>query len=241
SLPRIIPPTVTETIMARMVNAETLSLVKQWEGFRPNAYPDPGSRDGTPWTIGYGQTRIGGRAVRKGDTITEAEASTLLVARLAETAAQVERLVRVNLDDNQFGALVAFADNIGLGGGSASGFSNSTLLKKLNAGDYNAVPGQLARWKHNDGKGMQGLINRRAAEAGLWARGAFVSTSTVDARPGNPIKELATPENIAAGGGLLGGAAAVASGNGPVQYAIAALMVIAAITIAFLEIRKATR
>ncbi|KRA42083.1 lysozyme [Devosia sp. Root635] len=227
--------------MARAVNAETLSLVKQWEGFRPNAYPDPGSRDGTPWTIGYGQTRIKGRAVRKGDTITEGEAAALLTARLAETAAQVERLVKVDLSDNQFGALVAFADNIGMGGGSKPGFSNSTLLKKLNAGDYNAVPGQLARWKYNDGKVMQGLINRRAAEAGLWARGAFVSTSTVEAKPGNPIKDLVTPENMAAGGGLLGGAAAVASGNGPVQYAIAALMVIAAVTIAFLVIRKATR
>lgn len=227
--------------MARSVNAETLSLVKQWEGFRPNAYPDPGSRDGTPWTIGYGQTRIGGRAVRKGDTITEAEAASLLIARLAETAAQVERLVKVELTDNQFGALVAFADNIGMGGAGKPGFSNSTLLKKLNAGDYSAVPGQLARWKYNDGQVMQGLINRRAAEAGLWAKGSFVSTSTVEAKPGNPIKDLVTPENMAAGGGLLGGAAAVASGNGPVQYAIAALMVIAAITIAFLVIRRATR
>ncbi|KQX35346.1 hypothetical protein ASD04_15005 [Devosia sp. Root436] len=227
--------------MARTVNAETLSLVKQWEGFRPNAYPDPGSRDGTPWTIGYGQTRIKGRAVRKGDTITEAEAASLLTTRLAETAAQVERLVKVDLTDNQFGALVAFADNIGMGGSGKPGFSNSTLLKKLNAGDYNAVPGQLARWKYNDGQVMQGLINRRAAEAGLWAKGAFVSTSTVEAKPGNPLKELVTPENMAAGGGLLGGAAAVASGNGPVQYAIAALMVIAAITIAFLVIRRATR
>ncbi|QDZ10503.1 lysozyme [Devosia ginsengisoli] len=227
--------------MARAVNAETLSLVKQWEGFRPNAYPDPGSRDGTPWTIGYGQTRIKGRAVRKGDTIAEAEAASLLVTRLAETAAQVERLVKVDLSDNQFGALVAFADNIGMGGSKKVGFSNSTLLKKLNAGNYDAVPGELAKWKYNDGKVMQGLVNRRAAEAGLWAKGAFVSTSTVEAKPGNPIKEMTTPENIGAAGGLLGGAAAVASGNGPVQYAIAALMVIAAITIAFLVIRKATR
>jgi len=227
--------------MARSVNAETLSLVKQWEGFRPNAYPDPGSRDGTPWTIGYGQTRIKGRDVRKGDTITEGEAASLLLSRLAATAAEVERLVHVDLSDNQFGALVAFADNVGMGGKTAPGFSNSTLLKKLNTGDYNSVPGQLARWKYNDGKVMDGLINRRAAEAGLWARGAFVSTSTVEAKPGNPIKELATPENIGAAGTLLGGAAAVASGNGPVQYAIAALMVIAAITLAVVIIRKATR
>lgn len=222
--------------MARSVNAETLALVKQWEGFRPNAYPDPGSRDGTPWTLGYGQTRIGGRAVRKGDMITEAEAAAWLETELARVSGVVERLVKVPLTDNQHGALCSFTYNIG-----DDAFAGSTLLKKLNAGDYAAVPAQMARWNKNDGKVMEGLVNRRAAEAGLWARGAFVSSAPVEAKPGNPLKELVTPENMAAGGGLLGGAAAVASGNGPVQYAIAALMVIAAITIAFLVIRRATR
>lgn len=227
--------------MARQINAEALAMSKQWEGFRPDAYPDPGSRDGTPWTIGYGQTRIGNRAVRKGDTIAEPEASRLHLIRLNETAARVDALVKVPLSDNQFGALVIFADNVGMGGGSKVGFSTSTLLKKLNAGNYDAVPSELAKWKYNDGEVMQGLVNRRAAEAGLWARGSFVSTSTVDAAPGNPIKDLMKPENIGPAGGLLTGAAAVASGSGPVQYAIAALMVIAAITIAVIVIRKATR
>ena len=222
--------------MARVVNAETLSHVKQWEGFRKDAYPDPGSRDGTPWTIGYGQTRIHGRSVRKGDTITEPEASAWLVSELARVAGVVDSLVKVPLNDNQFGALVSFTYNVG-----DEAFRRSTLLKKLNAGNYEAVPAELAKWKFNDGKVMQGLVNRRAAEAGLWARGAFVSSNNVEAKPGNPIRDLVTPENLAAGGGLLGGAAAVASGNGPVQYAIAALMLIAAIVIAFLVIRKATR
>jgi len=227
--------------MARSVSAETLALVKQWEGFRANAYPDPGSRDGTPWTIGYGQTTINGRAVRKGDTISEPEAARLLVARLADTAGKVEQLVKVPLTDNQFGALVAFADNIGMGSRTKVGFSSSTLLRKLNKGDYDAVPTELAKWKYNDGQVMQGLVNRRAAEAGLWARGSYVSTSTVEAKPGNPLKDLATVENVTAAGGLLGGAAALASGNGPVQYAMAALMVIAALVVAFLIIRRATR
>lgn len=227
--------------MPRKLNNETIALVKQWEGFRSDAYPDPGSRDGTPFTLGYGQTVINGRAVRKGDTIAEPEAARLLVARLADTAGKVDQLVKVPLTDNQFGALVAFADNIGMGSKDKIGFSNSTLLRKLNKGDYDAVPAELAKWKYNDGKVMQGLVNRRAAEAGLWARGAYVSTSTVEAKPGNPLKDLATPETVTAAGGLLGGAAALASGNGPVQYAMAALMVIAALVVAFLIIRRATR
>lgn len=222
--------------MARTVNAETLSLVKQWEGFRPDAYPDPGSRDGTPWTIGYGQTRIGSRAVHKGDKITEAEAARLLSIRLASVAAKVEGLVKVDLTDNQFGALVAFADNVGFGDSKTPGFATSTLLKKLNAGDYNSVPTQLARWNKNDGHVMDGLTNRRAAEAGLWAKGAFVASSTVTVSAQAP--KWATPETIAAGGGLLTGAAGIATGNGPVQWALGVVFVIAALAIAFTFISK---
>jgi len=222
--------------MARSVNAETTEHVKRWEGFRAKAYPDPGSRDGKPVTIGYGQTRRNGRPIQLGETISEAEAAQWLLQELARVGNVVDQAVKVPLNDNQFGALVSFTYNVG-----DNAFRSSTLLKKLNAGDYQAVPAEMARWNKNDGKVMEGLVNRRAAEAGLWAKGAFVSSAPVDAKPGNPLKELATPENMAAGGGLLGGAAALTTGNGPVQYAIAALMVIAAITIAIIVIRKATR
>jgi lysozyme len=218
------------------LNADALAHVKRWEGFRAEAYPDPGSVNGLPVTIGYGQTRRDGKPIKLGETITEAEASQWLVNELARVTGVIQRLVKVPLTDNQLGALVSFVYNVG-----DTAFSNSTLLKKLNAGDYAAVPAQLARWNKNDGKVMDGLTNRRAAEAGLWAKGEFVSSNNVEAKPGNPIKDLATPENMAAGSGLLGGAAAVASGNGPVQYAIAAMMVIAAVAIAVIVIRKATR
>lgn len=221
--------------MARAINAETLSHIKKWEGFRKAAYPDPGSRDGKPVTIGYGQTRRNGQPIQLGEIITEQEAEIWLKLELARVAGVVDSLVKVPLNDNQFGALVSFTYNVG-----DEAFRRSTLLKKLNAGDYDAVPGQLARWNKNDGKVMQGLVNRRAAEAGLWAKGAFVASNTVNAKPSN-LTDLISAENMAAGGGLLGGAAAVASGNGPVQYAIAALMVIAAIAIAIIVIRKATR
>lgn len=227
--------------MATQLPADFLAFSKQWEGFRADAYPDPGSRDGTPWTIGYGQTVIDGVPVKKGDTITQARATQLLQQRHDNLAARVRSVVKVPLSPYQLATLVSFADNVGWGGGAKVGFGNSTLLKKLNAGNYAAVPSELAKWKYNDGKVMEGLINRRAAEAGLWVKGSFVSSAPVDAKPGNPLTELMTPERMAAGGGLLGGAAAIASGNGPVQYAMAALMVIAALTIAIVVIRKATR
>ena len=227
--------------MAMQLPADFLAFSKQWEGFRDKAYPDPGSRDGRPWTIGYGQTELDGVPVRKGDTIAEDRAGDLLRQRHERLAARILGVVTVSLSPYQLATLVSFADNVGWGGRGAVGFSNSTLLRKLNAGNYDAVPGELAKWVYNDGKVMQGLVNRRAAEAGLWAKGGFVASAPVDATPGNPLKDLATPENLTAGGGLLGGAAALAAGNGPVQWAFAGLLLIAAATIAFLVVRRALR
>jgi hypothetical protein len=45
--------------MARTINGETLQHVKRWEGLKLTAYPDPGSKNGEPWTIGYGHTSDG--------------------------------------------------------------------------------------------------------------------------------------------------------------------------------------
>ena len=67
-----------------------------------------------------------------------------------------------------------------------SGSGKSTLLKKLNFGDYASVPSELAKWDTSKGKRVQGLVNRRAAEAGLWAKGSFVSSNTVEAKPAKP-------------------------------------------------------
>lgn len=227
--------------MARTVNSETLELSKRLEGLELQAYPDPGSRDGKPVTIGHGTTRINGKPIPLNTTINEAQAEQYHIADLAVAAAVVDRLVKVPLTENQRGALILFTNNVGEGGPKKPGFSTSTLLKKLNAGDYDAVPAELARWKFNDGKVMQGLVNRRAAEAGLWARGSFASSNTVTAKPGNPIRDLATPENMYAGGGLLTGAGALFSGNETLQTFAGVALVIAVLTIAFLVIRKATR
>ena len=81
--------------------------------------------------------------------------------------------------------------------------------------------------------------SRRAAEAGLWARGAFVASRGVAAAKSPLSAALTKPETLAAGGGLLTGFAGLAVGNGPVQYALAAVMVLAAVTGVYLLIRKA--
>ncbi|WP_417585160.1 lysozyme [Pelagibacterium sp.] len=190
--------------MARQLNAEVIEHIKRWEGFRANAYPDPGSVNGKPVTIGYGQTRRSGKPVQLGETITEAEATQWLLAELDRVSGVIERLVNVQLTDFQHGALVSFTYNVG-----DTAFSNSTLLRKLNAGDYAAVPAQLSRWNKNDGKVMQGLVNRRAAEAGLGARGEFVSSAPVDVQA--PKEPSAVDTILKDPGGLSGIGAGLAA------------------------------
>ncbi|ALA19359.1 MULTISPECIES: lysozyme [Chelatococcus] len=200
--------------MARRVNAEGLRLIKQWEGLRLRAYRDSGGI----WTIGYGHTSDEKLTVREGLTITEAMAEEMLVHDLREAEAAVERLVKVPLTDNQFAVLVSFVFNIGVGA-----FEKSTLLRKLNAGQHDAVPGELARWVHVKGQRVQGLVNRRAAEAGLWAKGSFVCSNTVEPQPDKP--PVVDKETVSWGAGILSTLGALFAGSGPVQWALAVVIV----------------
>ena len=142
--------------MAREVNEAGVRLVQEFEGCRLDAYRCPA---GIP-TIGYGAT---GPDIRMGMVWTQEQADARLVEDLARFAAGVERLVQVDLTDNQFAALVSFAYNVGLGA-----LRDSTLLRKLNAGDYLGAADQLPRWARAGGRIMPGLSRRRLAERALF-------------------------------------------------------------------------
>lgn len=131
-------------------------VVREFEGLRLEAYLDTGG----VWTIGYGHT---GEEVRRGLTIDLAQAETWLTEDLREAEGYVSKLVKVRLTQNQFDALVSFVYNIG-----GTAFSKSTLLKKLNAGDYEGAANQLLRWNKDNGKVVRGLTNRRKKERGLF-------------------------------------------------------------------------
>lgn len=148
------------------LNQKTIDHIKSSEGLRLEAYPDPGSSNGLPVTIGYGTTRINGQPIKLETKITKAQAELYLKADLEVFADKVRKLIKVRLNDDQFGALVSFAYNIGIGA-----FQNSTLLRLLNTGDFKSVPDQLRRWNKNDGKVMKGLTNRREKEIVLWLGG----------------------------------------------------------------------
>ena len=137
-----------------------VAVMHYFEQCRLKAYPDPGSKDGTPWTIGWGDT---GPDVVPGLHITQDEADIRFAKRLArEFEPGVSALIN-GATQGQFDALVCLAYNIGL-----PNFKSSTLLRKFNAGDIPGADAQFPRWNKNDGKPMLGLTRRRAAEQALF-------------------------------------------------------------------------
>ena len=96
--------------------------------------------------------------------ISEDTANEMLVEELKEYENYINTLVTVELNQNQFDAMVSWVYNLG-----SSNLQASTLLKVLNAGDYEGVPAQIMRWNKAGGKVLEGLTRRRQAEADLFA------------------------------------------------------------------------
>lgn len=138
------------------INDAGLELLKSFEGLRLRAYQDIV----WVWTIGYGHT---GDLAYEGNEIDQSTADALLCEDLARFEQGVTKLVRVNLNENQFSALVCLAYNIGLGN-----FTASTLLRKLNGRDKKGAAGEFERWDHAGGKRVAGLTRRRKAERRLF-------------------------------------------------------------------------
>lgn len=156
--------------MSRQVGQFGKNLFKEWEGLVTHAYLDLGGEQ----TIGIGHllTRsertsgkiiIRGQAVNYQNGLAEQQCWDLLDQDLDQAEKAVNDAVTVSLNQNQFDALVSFVFNVGTGA-----FHGSTLLKLLNQGQYNQVPAQLRRWIRDNGKVVQGLVNRREKEIVLW-------------------------------------------------------------------------
>lgn len=140
---------------------EGIKLIKKWEGFRSEAYLDAVN----VWTIGYGTTdkaNVGITPV-KGMKITESQADTYLRLYVAREEQKILNLVKVPLNDNQLSALSSFVYNLGIGN-----FQSSTLLKKLNAGDYKGASSEFPKWNKAGGKVLKGLVARRAEERAMF-------------------------------------------------------------------------
>ncbi|MGG7716481.1 lysozyme [Klebsiella aerogenes] len=137
-----------------------IALVKQFEGCKLTAYQDSVG----VWTIGYGWTQpVDGKPIRAGMTIKQETAERLLKTGLVSYESDASRLVKVSLTQGQFDALVSFTYNLG-----ARSLSTSTLLRKLNAGDYAGAADEFLRWNKAGGKVLNGLTRRREAERALF-------------------------------------------------------------------------
>lgn len=143
----------------RQINKAGLDLIKFFEGLRLKAYKDSVG----VWTIGYGHTRT----ATPGMSISEPEAEALLREDLKDAQGGVDRLVKQQLSDNEYAALVSFVFNLGAGN-----FSRSTLLKKLNAGDRKGAAEQFLVWNKAGGQVLAGLTRRRKAERDLFLKGS---------------------------------------------------------------------
>lgn len=141
-----------------------LNLIKQFEGLSLKPYLDAVNIP----TIGYGSTYYedGTKVTLKDKPITEERATELLEFIANKTFSEnINKVVKVPLNQNQFDALVSFAYNIG-----NKNFNWSTLLKKLNLSDYEGASQEFGRWNQANGKILNGLVLRRQKEKELFLR-----------------------------------------------------------------------
>lgn len=142
-----------------MIPSAAQNIIKAAEGLKLTAYLCPAR---VP-TIGWGHTRTVTRADVGKKTITQAEAQRLFDFDVAVFEKTVDAMVKVKLTDNQRGALVSLAYNIGSGA-----LAGSTLMRKLNTGDYKGAAQEFAKWDKAKGVALAGLTKWRAAEAKLF-------------------------------------------------------------------------
>ena len=155
-----LPEPVLSLSPTASINQEGFNLITSFEGCKLNSYQDQRGI----WTIGYGHTDP---TIASGQSINQATAFLLLKKDLAFFELGVRKAVTTNINGNQFSALVSFAYNAGLGSLKAS-----TLLAKLNGGDFQGASEQFLDWDHIRVKGVlevdPGLLRRRTAEQTLF-------------------------------------------------------------------------
>jgi lysozyme len=185
------------------------NLLKKFEGCKLKAYRCPAN----VCTIGYGHTSAAGAPmVNDGMTITQAQAEDILKRDLVKYEIGVMDLVKVKLTQNQFDVLVDFAYNAGVGN-----LKSSTMLKKINSGDLDAVPAELMKWTKGGGKVLPGLVRRRQAAGAWWSADQHVEEQEQRTDPDPvPVRTMADSKQgnaalLTAGLGSLGVAKEVAA------------------------------
>ena len=185
------------------------NLLKKFEGCKLKAYRCPAG----VCTIGYGHTSAAGAPqVADGMIITQADAEDILKRDIVKYEVAVMDLVKVKLTQNQFDVLVDFAYNAGVGN-----LKSSTMLKKINSGDLDAVPAELMKWTKGGGKVLPGLVRRRQAAGAWWSADQHVEEQEQRTDPDPvPVRTMADSKQgnaalLTAGIGGLGAAKEIAA------------------------------
>ena len=134
------------------ISSEGLELIKHFEGCETTAYQDSVG----VWTIGYGHTK----GVEEGQTCSIEDTETMLADEMDEYEGYINNMVKVDFEQHEFDALVAWVYNLG-----PTNLGESTMLKVLNGGQFARVPDQKKRWNRAGGQVLAGLVRRRTAEA----------------------------------------------------------------------------
>lgn len=162
--------------MTRHANEAGLAIIRYYESLRLKAYRDSG---GVP-TIGWGHTK----GVKLGQVISRQTAVALLKEDVRSAEEAVQSCVKVELNDNEFSALVSFTFNVG-----NSAFCKSTLLKKLNFGRRKDAAQEFFRWRYDNGVELKGLVKRRNSERELFLTPVQMLAAAQGQYEESPVKE----------------------------------------------------
>lgn len=158
---KVIGFTLTDSSQ-RDISENGFQIIREFESFQPKAYLDTGG----VWTIGYGTIKYpNGVRVAKGGICTQAQAEMWLKNDCKWVDACLDKYVKVPVTQNQFDALASLVYNIG-----ETAFVKSTLLSVLNQNSYKLAAEQFDRWVYDNGKKIQGLVNRRKKEKELFLK-----------------------------------------------------------------------
>lgn len=183
-------------------------LIKSFEQLRLEAYNTDGAG---VWTIGWGHTsKAGPPKVVRGMRITKKEADAIFLRDLAWAERAVNELVKVDIQQEQYDAMVSLVFNIGV-----PGFQRSSVLRYTNQRKWRQAARSFGLWNKGGGRVLPGLIRRRAAEAALYAEAqsnellAAAEFEPVEQDYGKPIWKSKTA--FAGAGNVAGGIALVTS------------------------------
>lgn len=152
----------TEKIDKPVIQKLTLDLVKFFEGFYSKTYNDGFGNI----TIGYGFTKHTLPGLKWGDTISQSESDEYLYKVLKKREQFIYENIKVPITQEQFDALISWIYNIG-----RSAAKRSTLIKKINNGEYESAAKEFLRWNHVRGRQVKGLTIRRTKEKILFTQG----------------------------------------------------------------------